>query len=72
MPVAAHAELVEGSIGSNIEGKVESGVDCYLKLTAGVWSIDGTKALKRSSKFQLDYPLPHTSKDKAFAYVFPI
>ena len=55
-----------------VEGNQNTGANSYLKITAGVWSIDGTKALKKSSKFQLDYPLHHSSKDKAFAYVFPI
>ena len=70
MPVAAHAEVIEGSIGRDIEGKGESDVDCYLKLTAGVWSIDGKKALKKSRRLELDYPVLHTSEDKLFAYVY--
>ena len=70
MPVAAHAEVVEGSIGSDIEGKVENGVDCYLKLTAGVWSIDGKKALKKSTQLKFDHSSLFTSKTEAFMYVY--
>ena len=70
MPVAAHAEVVEGSNGSDIEGKVESGVDCYLKLTAGVWSIDGKKALKKSTQLKFDHSSLLTSKTEAFMYVY--
>ena len=70
MPVAAHAEVVEGSIGSDIEGKVESGVDCYLKLTAGVWSIDGKKALKKSTQLKFDHSSLVTSKTEAYMYVY--
>ena len=70
MPVAAHAEVVEGSIGSDIEGKVESGVDCYLKLTAGVWSIDGKKTLKKSTQLRFDHSSLLTSKTEAFMYVY--
>merc|ERR1712150_137727 len=68
VPVAAHAEVVEGNINDVAERNDKKGVKrSYLEMTAGVWSIDGKKALKKSRRLELDYPVLHTSEDKLFA-----
>ena len=64
--MAAHAEVVEESVKDVINEKHEENLNCYLKITAGVWSIDGKKALKKSKQLKLDCPSLQISKNEAY------